>query len=70
MGPFHVKSTIASAYYLDTPLNMVTVHLYFHTSLLKPVGSQPAGPPALEDDSYEVKAILQINICGTYAKVK
>ena len=55
---------------LDFPPSMAAVHPWFHTSLLKPAGPQPAGPPVLEDDSYEVEAILQINKRGTYAKVK
>ena len=57
-------------YCLDLPPSMASVHPYFYISLLKPTGPQPAGPPALEDDSYKVEAILEINKCGTYAKVK
>ena len=48
---------------------MAAVHQWFYTSLLKPAGPQPSGPPAQEDDSYEVEAILQINKRGTHAKV-
>ena len=49
---------------------MAAVHPWFYASLLKPAGPQPAGPPALEDNYYEVEAILQINKRGTHAKVK
>ena len=37
---------------------------------LKPAGPQPAGSPALVDDSYKVEAILQINKHGIHTKVK
>ena len=49
---------------------MAAAHPWFHTSLFKPAEPQPAGPLALEGDSYEVEAILQINKCGMYAKGK
>ena len=49
---------------------MAAVYPWFHTSLLKPALPQPFGPPALEDNSYEVEAILQIKKHGTHAKVK
>ena len=57
-------------YHLDLLPSMAAIHPWFHTNLLKPAGPQPAGPPALEDDSYKVEAILQINKRGTHAKVK
>ena len=63
-------STGPDTYCLDLPLFTAAVHPWFHTNLLKLAGPQPAGPPALEDDSYEVEAILQINKRGTHAKVK
>ena len=63
-------STEPVTYHLDLPPSMAAVHPWFHTSLLKPAGPQPAGPPVLEDDSYEVEAIIQINKHGTHAKVK
>ena len=49
---------------------MAVVHPWFYTSLFKPAGPRIAGPPALEDDSYLLKAILQISKRGTHAKVK
>ena len=49
---------------------MAAIQPWFHTSLLNPTGPQPIGTPALEDDSYEVEAILQINKHGTCTKVK
>ena len=66
-------STGPITYHLDLPPSMATVHPYFHTRLLKPTGlqptrPQPSGPPALNDDSYEV--IFQINKYGIYARVK
>ena len=63
-------STGSTNHPLDLPLIMATVYPWFHISLLKPAGPQPFGPPALEDDSYEVETILQINKRGTHAKVK
>ena len=63
-------STGPGTYCLGVPPNMPAVHPWFHTSLLKPAGSQTSGPPTLEDDSYKVEAILQINKRGTHAKVK
>ena len=70
LGPFCVISIGAGTYSLDLLPSMAAVHPWFHTSLLKPSGPQPAGPPALADDSYKVEAILQINKRGTHAKVK
>ena len=49
---------------------MAAVNPWFYTSLLKPGGPQSTMSLALADDSYEVEAILQINKCGTHAKVK
>ena len=70
MGPFQVMSTGPGIYCLDLLPSMAAVHPWFYTSLLKPAGPQPSGPPALEDNSYKVEAILQINKHGTHAKVK
>ena len=53
-------------YHLDLPASMATVHPWFHTSLLKPTGPQPA----LVNDSYKVEAILQINKREIHAQVK
>ena len=58
MGSFQVMSIGPSTYCLDLLLTMTAVHSWFHTSLLKPAGSQPAGPAVLEDDSHKVEAIL------------
>ena len=55
---------------LDLPLNMAAGHPWFHNSLLEPAGPQFSGPPALEDDFYEVEAILQINMHGIHAKLE
>ena len=63
-------STVPCTYCLDLLPSIAAVHPWFYTSLFKPAGPQPAGPPALEDDSYKVEAILQINKHGTHAKVK
>ena len=49
---------------------MAAVHNWFYPSLLKLAGPQPAGPTALEDDSYEVKAIFQLNKLWKHTKVK
>ena len=70
VGPFRVMSTGPGLYHLDLLPSMAVVHPWFHTNLLKPARPQPAGPSTLEDDSYEVKAIFQINKHGTHAKVK
>ena len=70
MGPFQVMSIGLGTYRLDLPPSIAAVHPWFYTSFLKPAGPQPVGPPALEDDSYEFKAILQINKRGAHAKVK
>ena len=59
-----------STYNLDLLQSMAAVHPWFHASLFKPAGPQPARLPALEDDSYKIVAILQINKRGIYAKVK
>ena len=58
MGPFRVMSTGPGTYHLNLPLSIAAVHPWFHTSLPKPDGLQPAGSRALKDDSYEVEAIL------------
>ena len=63
-------STGPGTYHLDLLPSMVSVHPWFYTSLLKPVRPQPAGPPALEDNYYEVKALFQICTRGTHTKVK
>ena len=63
-------STGICIYCLDIPTSMAAIDPWFHTSLFKPGRPQPAGPPALEDDSYKVEAILQINKHGTHAKLK
>ena len=70
MGPFRVMSTGTGTYCLALPPSMVAVHPWFHTSLLKPAGPQPAGLTALANDSYEVEAILHINKHGIHGKVK
>ena len=69
-GPFQVMSTGHGIYCLDLAPSLAAIHPWFYTSLLKPVGPQPAGPPALADDSYEVESILQINKHGIHTKVK
>ena len=70
VDPFQVMSTGPGAHYLDPLPSRAAVHPWFHTSLLKPAWPQPAGPLTLEDDSYEVEAILHINKHGTHAKLK
>ena len=55
---------------MNIPPSMAAIHPWFFNGLLKPAGPQPAGPPALEDEPYKIKAILQINKCGTHSKVK
>ena len=70
VGPFRVISTGPETYQLELPPSMATVHPWFHTSLLKPAGSQPTGPPAVEEDYYEVEAIIKLNKRGTHAKIK
>ena len=70
IGPCRVMSKGTGTYHLDLLPSMASVHPWFHTSLLKPAGPQPAGPPALADDSYKVEDILQINKRGTHAKMK
>ena len=57
-------------YFLDLPPIMTTLHLWFHTILFTPTGSQPVWLPALEDNSYKVNAILQINKHRAHAEVK
>ena len=64
MGPFRVLSMVPGTYHLDLLPSMADVHPWFDTSLLKSAGPQPAGPLALEDDSYEVETILQIKKRG------
>ena len=49
---------------------MAAVYAWFNTSLPKLAGPQPAGPPALKYDSFEVETILQINKHGAHAKGK
>ena len=49
---------------------MAAVQPWFHTSFFKLSSLSPAGKPGLEDNYYEVKAILYINKYGTHAKVK
>ena len=49
---------------------MAAFHPLFYTSLFKPAGPQPTGIPALEDNSYEIEAIFQIENRVTQAKVK
>ena len=58
MAPLLMMSTGPGTYCLDLLPSMAAVPLWFHTSLLKAAGPQPSGPPALEDNSYELKAIL------------
>ena len=70
MGPFQVMSTGPGIYCLDLLPSIAAVQPWFHTSLFKPAGPQPIKPPALEDDSYKVETILQINKHGTHDKVK
>ena len=70
MGPFLVISTGCGSDRLDITLSMDYVHPQFHTRLLKPVGHHSAGLSALEDDSYEVEIILQINKYVIYTKEK
>ena len=70
VGPFRDMFSGPGTYHLALPSNMAAVYPWFHTNLLKPSGPQPSGPPALEDDSYKVEAILQITKHGTHAKVK
>ena len=60
MGYFREIPTGPSTYCPDLPLSMAAVQPWFHTYLLKPAGPQPAGPPALKDDSYEVKSIFKL----------
>ena len=43
VGPFRVISTGRGTYCLDISPSMAAVHLWFHTSLLKPAEPQPAG---------------------------
>ena len=70
MGLFQVITIVPGAYHIALPSSMATVHSWFHTNLFKPTGLQPAGPPVLEDNSYKVETILQINKRGKHAKVK
>ena len=61
---------VPGIYWLDFLLSMASIYPWFYTSILKPAGPQSAGPLALEDDSYKVKAILQTNKHETHAKIK
>ena len=70
MGPFQVMSTGAGTYYLDLLLSIAAIHPWLQTSFLKLAGPQPARPSTLEDDSYKVEAILQINKYISHATVK
>ena len=70
MGPFGVMTTGPGTYHLDLLPSIAAVHPWFYNNLFKPAGPQPAGPPTLADDSYKVKAILQINKHKVHAKVK
>ena len=49
---------------------MAAIYPWFHISLIKPTGPQNDDPHALEDNSYKIDAILQINKRGTLAKVE
>ena len=55
---------------LDILPSMAAFRPWFHTSLLKPAGPQPAGLPALEDDSCKVEAIVLIKKHETHAEMK
>ena len=70
MGPFQVMSTGPSTYYLELLPCIAAFHLWFHASPLKSIGPQPGRWPVMEDDSYEVEAILLINKHSIRAKVK
>ena len=70
VGPFQETFSGPSTYCLDLLPSMAAFRAWFHTNPLKPARHQYAGPPALADDSFEVKAILQIEKHGTHAKVK
>ena len=63
-------STGPGTYHLALLPSMAAVHPWFHTSLLKRAGPQPARPPALVDDSYEVETILHINKSEIHTKIK
>ena len=62
--------TIPGAYHMDSPPSMAAVYPWFHTSLLKPAGPRPIEPLALENDSYEVEALFQVNKRRTHDKVE
>ena len=70
IGPFQVMSIGSGTYCLDPPPSMAAVYPWFHTSLFKPDVPHSDLPPALENDSYEVEDIFQINKHGTHSKVK
>ena len=70
MGPFQVISAGRGTYCLDLLPNKAIIHPLFYTSLFKSAKFQPDRPPMLEDDSYKVEAIFQINKRVIYAKVK
>ena len=63
-------SAESDTYHLDLLPSIASVHPWFYTSLLKPAGLQPTGPLELEDHSYKIEKILQINKHGTNGKVK
>ena len=69
MCPFQVISTGLGIYHLKLLHSMDAVHPWFHTSFLKPAEPQAAGIPVLEDDFYEVEAILQIEMRRIHTKV-
>lgn len=68
LGPFRIIERIGPlAYRLDLPKSMVYIHPVFHVSLLEPWESPlpeknfrpgPIEHPEVEDDRYEVEAIL------------
>ena len=67
MGPFQVMSKGLGTYHLDLPPRVAAVHPWFYTSIPTLARSRSAGPSALEDECYELEAILQINKRGTHA---
>ena len=70
VGPFQMISIEPCTYCLVFPPSIAAVHLWFHTSIFKPAEPQPIGLLALQADSYEVEAIIQIKKRGTHSKVK
>ena len=67
MGPLHILSLGLSTYCLDFSSSMDAVYPWFHNRLLKPARSQPTWPPALDNNFYEVEAIIQISKHGINA---